>query len=169
MNIKKAITTLICVTAVCSMSIGTVNAAQIETPQPNKATIQIETEAGHTYTTTINLNDCHSACYDADGNLIPNTYGTITENVIHAQRTTWYWVGNGYLWDRGTKVTVKITFDRDINYEFGYEGAGYKAIVKSGKASSIKTTFTAPADGTYKIYLSNKSSEDVTVSGTVSY
>ncbi len=169
MNIKKAITTLVCVTAVCSISINTVNAAQIETPQPNKATIQIETEAGHTYTTIIDLNDCHSARYDADGNLIPNTYGTITENVIHAQGTTWYWAGNGYLWDRGTKVTVKIAFSDDINYELGYEGAGYKAIVKSGKASSIKTTFNAPADGVYKIYITNKSSKDVTVSGTVSY
>lgn len=170
MKFKKVIAILTSMVSMLSFGMINASANDTEIQKPNTMTIRMETEDGNTYTTTVDLNDCFSVTYDENGNVMPTPYGTITENVIASGSTTLYWTGTeGYSWDRYDKITVDITFDKKAKYEFGYVGAGYRTAVKSGTASSFKTTFEAPADGYYKIYITNKSSEDITVSGTVKF
>ncbi len=159
---------------VSMLSIGMINvhASDIETPVQNTMTVYIETGDGDTHTTTIDLNDCFSVTYDENGNIVPTPYEvSITENTIPSGHTVQYWYGNteGCLLTRDTKVTIYVLFDKKINYEFGYIGGGYTTAVKSGKADYISTSFRAPADGYYKLYITNYSSDDVTVSGWYKY
>ncbi|HBR01656.1 MAG TPA: hypothetical protein DD738_03515 [Ruminiclostridium sp.] len=139
------------------------------TAQENTVEITIENTDGSKVVQVFDLNDMERIETDQYGRIVISPFADFSEHTIKANSTMIYG-GSGHSLNRDQKVTLKANFDKSISYECGYEGAGYKAVMKTGTGKSINTSKNMPADGKYTFYIKNNSSSSVTVkSGSISY
>lgn len=131
-------------------------------------------EASDDYTTMIDLNQCFMYRQLADGSIIPvmSPRLPITQHTIEAGETMYYSASDGSdFWIyKDFVVEYQATFSSTSSYECGYYLDGDMVPLKSGNARSFKVAFTAEEDGDYQFYITNNSSDTITVkSGYIRY
>lgn len=158
---KKRILAALSTLLVTSILSGTVVFAQ---DMPN--TLE-QTESSNSATTTIDLNQCAMYRQLPDGTILPVVvpYATISSHTIEAGETMYYLASDGYDFYiyEDTVVSFQATFGGTSSYECGLCLDGNYISLKSGRARSFSINHTIKETGNYQFYITNNSSDAITV------
>ncbi len=159
---KKRILAALSTLLVASILSGTVVFAQ-DAPNTLK-----QAESSDSVTTTVDLNQCVMYRQLPDGTILPVEvpYATISSHTIEAGETMYYSSSSGndfYLYEDSV-VSFQATFGGTSSYECGlYSSDGNYITLKSGRARSFSINHTVEETGYYQFYITNDSSEAITV------
>lgn len=133
------------------------------------------TEISEEFTTSIDLNQCKMYRKLSDGTIIPVASSprlSLSEHTIEAGETMYYSYSDGsdFRLFVDERVNFVARFGSRISYECGLYLDGDHISMKSGTASSFSVIHTVEEDGYYQFYITNNSSNAVTVkSGTIAF
>ncbi len=133
-----------------------------------------DTEISEEFTTYIDLNQCKMYRKLPDGTIIPvvSPRLALSSHTIEPGETMYYSYSNGseFKLFEDERVSFSARFDSRISYECGLYLDGNHISMKSGTASSFSVIHTVEEEGYYQLYITNNSSDTVTVkSGTIAF
>jgi hypothetical protein len=133
-----------------------------------------QAESSEDFTTIVDLNQCTMYRQLPDGTILPvsTPYATISSHTIEAGETMYYFGSDGYDFYiyEGSVVSFQATFGGTSSYECGLCLDGTLIPIKSGRARSFSINHTVEEEGWYQFYITNDSSEAITVkSGAIRF
>lgn len=129
----------------------------------NVSASEVEMQSGVTY----DLNLAEHVIFNSDEMDIMPNLDLVGDTLKSGQSIKWYPKDDNTGWAllKDSKVTFTVNLASSAKVEMGYIFKNVMYPVKTVTSSSPSCSFTIPEDGRYSVYITNRSSNTITING----